>query len=422
MARGRKAEGIGDLGEPQEVTESEAPKAKTSSFLSASMEENQKKFGRSKVFMGSDADKMAVGLPWPAFSLAYLTDTNVMPLGKIIGIAGQSQSQKSTLGFEFAKWFCGYGGEAKLVETEGRKYSSSLIKSVMGDDYADNRLQIACADTIEEAQQHISTVIDLYNQTSKSKAGAEEARKALVAVILDSLVGQDTEAAYEKLEKTGAVGATMCTIAKAWTGYLRYTSGQISTYPMSLIVINHLKEKINAQFGGGKVTPGGDSQRFYASLYLWVTRIGKDEKETCFIAGERVERHVDSRKLLLKVDKSSLGVEGRSITVDFSWYYDENNKQVSYFAWHAATCALLVEMQPLIDVRDPKRKLRDIVDVEEVRSANMKLYSSSTLGLSKASDTEIGAAIMKNPELYNELLKFHHIKMYQTWNGSMPQL
>lgn len=395
-----------------------------SGFLASSIKQNIDKFGRPHVYMGHEAEKLNIGIPWPAFSLAWLSDCNVLPISKIIGIAGPSGSQKSSLGFALTKMIMDYGGEGRLVETEGGKYSPSLMASLMSKDYFNNRLQIAPCGSLEVAQKQITDIITRYEEFGGSKDSVEMAKSSLVSIVLDSLAGQDSAKVAEKIYKEGSVPTSVASMSKAWWGYLRWLSSAMIGWPTTFIIVNHLLEGIGGMPGQppSKYTPGGKAQRYFSSLSFFVNRGKKpDPRKTYTENGTTIKRDQEVRSLIIKTEKSSIGTEGRVLNVDFVWYVDESGEQVSYFDWHSATCDILVAEQMHLDARNSKQRLRDIIDVEPSGGQGAKSYSSKALGLKEAQDHEIGKVLMMNPELLKEVYAFFHIKHFNPWDGRMPR-
>ncbi len=414
------------------MLERKAPQC--SGMLKAAIKENQKTFGRENVYMGSDADLFSLCVPWPSLSLAWLSDINGLPVSKTIGIAGPSQSQKSSLGFAFEKMFMDYGAEGKLIETEGRKVSIPLMRSLMTDEFFENRHELSFCSKLEDAQRQITAVMELFDSLANAPGKEEEKKKSLemaksslVALQLDSLAGVDSDKVGEKIWKEGSTPTSVATLSKSWWGYFRWLGGVMPVYPVTLIVINHLLDTIGG-YAGQKYTPGGKALRFFSSLFFWVSRAGNaiaDQKRDVFIEnGEKIKREQNVRPLKILLEKSSLGTENRTLAVDFIWYHNEQNKQITYFDWHKATAQLLCEHQTQYDCMRPGGKLRDTCDVTR-NGGNVELgtemYDSKTLKLEGAQGHEIGAAVMANPQLVEALYDFFHIKRQNVWNGRMPQ-
>jgi hypothetical protein len=398
--------------------------AGTSNFLLAAIEERQKKVGRDNLFSGKNAEELSVGLRLPAFCLMYLLDTNVLPLGKIIGLAGPPQSQKSSLGDEIARWIISAGGIVQCVENEGGKFSPTLKRHIVGEGY-DERYFIARASSLEEAQSHMSAHVKAYEGASDA-----EATSSLSGLLLDSMTGSDTDGMVEKQVKSGVAEPSVATLAKSWTTFLRSFSTRVAERPILTILINHLKTAIGpATFGPPpKYTPGGDAQRYHSSLYLYVKRIRSFTMDSIYQAGKAISQPTEVRRLVLKLDKSSLGADGRDIPVNFCWHYDATNTPHIRFDWPAATAELIASRQDEVGTLETSLgKLKELIDLEPVGGSAKDdgkevLYASKALGVNGLSGTEIGALIDNNEEWIGKLCRFHHMRMQGVWTGKMPTL
>jgi hypothetical protein len=398
-----------------------APEAECefSPFMQAAIEKNQETFGRDRVFMGEDSEKLNVGLPWPALSLAWLSDVNVLPF-KVIGIAGPSGSNKSSLGFEFGRIFGEHKGSVLMDETEGGKFSAPLIRSIIPKTMYKKGFNINVVNTINDAQEIFTNCIMSYDKAAESKETLEASKRWLTMLLLDSLAGSDTAGTATKIRKEGSVQASVATMAKAWMGYFRWASSAIVGFPISLVVVNHLLDVVGSTVHA-KYTPGGKGQRYFSALSFFVNRKEgpKPPMKTFTENGETIKREHEVRRLVIKTEKSSFGTEGRKIEVDFIWYHNELGQQVSYFDWHAATTQILIENQQKLWHKDSKTKLKDFLDVS-LSSAGGGTYDSKKLGLKGVQDHELGKALMQDKDLVEEVYDFLHINKHQVWDGRMP--
>lgn len=389
-----------------------------SKFLSSSIDAQKRAFGNNNVYVAAEGARLAVGIPLPSFSLMYLFDLDVLPVGRVIGLAGKPASQKSSLGFEFASWIIKAEGEAKLVEAEGGKYSPTLLRSIVGKEGYEQHFIIGRSDSTEQTQSQMSATLDLY------EANEDEGDKALSALLVDSMTGVTAESLMEKHRTDGFASASVAVLAKGWTDYLRTFSARLSGWPITAIIVNHLKDKVSTTGGpAGKYTPGGDAHRFYSALYLYVTRIGGGNRKTIFREGKRQDRFTEYRTIKIELNKSSLGCDGRDIAVNFCWFHNEDGEQVTYFDWPSATTQLLLanqNMKSYID-RQPA-ELHDLLDVTCSEGSGDKKYSSTALGVENVSDSELGALVDGNPEWVDRLCNFMHITRHTKWAGSMPAL
>jgi RecA/RadA recombinase len=379
------------------------------------------KLGSKNVFMASDSQELNPGVEIPGFAMRYLLDMNVLPLSKLYGIAGSPMSQKSSFGFEVVRWIQNAGGYGSLIEAEGKKYSEDLIRSIIGEEAFDNRFAVAPVQTIDEAQLALSAALSHYEATGT--------KTFLSALMLDSLTGVDTAAVGEKTIKQGHSSSNPASMARAWSDYFRFFSSQMSQHPFVFLVINHLKDKIN--MGGmptygppQKTTPGGDSQLFHASVYLYLSRESAkiEKRQYRYIGGEKTDCDENVASIKIFNRKSSLGVHGRSISVEFVWEHDSEGRQKSYFDWDSATCKLLLELQDEKSSAFQYAKLKDLLDITEGKTGNRTTYSSEKLGLTGSEEYEIGKAIHNSPEMFSLVQKFFHIKQRPIWNGKLPEL
>lgn len=387
-------------------------------MLSESRARLSKKDLEGRTYLGKEMEARNIGIPLPHFSLMYLFDSTVLALGKIYGIAGPSQSQKSSLGFEILSWIFRAGGGGRLVECEGQKYSPSLIRSLMGD-YADMLILDRC-DTTDQAQNFITDSIKVLRKIGK--------RETLFGLMLDSLAGVETEAASAKVEKEGFSAArSYPETALTYTKYFKWLGGATADLPLIFLFINHRKEVPSSMPGlpPTQSTPGGKAQRFHTSTYLWVDRTSRGKtRQTRLVDGQKVVLPQEIRPLKIKCDKNSLGIEGRVIHVDFWWYRDTANVQHSFFDWADATANLLVEHQDTRGVVNPGpegryAKLGEVYDVSESGG----LFSSKALGLKGVEGHELGDHVARNQDVLNTLVDFFGINRHKQWDGvPLPEL
>lgn len=385
-----------------------------SDFLSSLADAAQDRFGAGK-FIGKGEEEFCIGIPLPALSLMYLFDSTVFPLGKLVSIAGFYQSSKSGLGFEIARWFAKYGGYTQVVECEN-KISIDLVRSIMGD-YYPAHLRVARAEALEEAQAQLKFSVQYVKEhTDKDK---------MILLDLDSVSGADTEESLEKIEKEGSAGRSHPDHALSWSRWLKgFTSKDLSGWPISMIAVNHLKEKGNPMPGlpPQKTAPGGAAWFLHSAWYFWVSRIGKEQRMTRYVDGEFITCPQETRRISIECHKTSFGTDARSIAVDFVWYW-EGDKQVSYFDWNASTAQLLsalqmAESKEIKQIKGLKKgfekgALQEIVDVK----VSDNLYTSKRLDVERVPPSEFGRLVNADQKLMDELLSFFHVHKHKVFEG-----
>jgi hypothetical protein len=365
-------------------------------------------------YSARDAEKFLCGVEYPALSLMWLTSSNVLYLSKVTFIAGPSQSQKSSLGYEMLRWVIEAGGYGDYVECEGGKYSKGLIESIIGYDHIENnKLKVDQCMSIDEAQTTITSTLKLLDKMSN--------KDKLFAFLVDSLMGVETEESFDKFFKEGYAGRNFPAAALSWTAAFKNLTSSIVGCPVALLFINHLKEKPPAPgaYQPTKTTPGGVAQRFHSSVYFWVKRTNMrgDTKVELSEAGNTLRRPHDIREIQIECDKNSFGVDGRKITVNFIFYHDDEGRQHSFFDWDASTAKMLWEM---CDGDKCKTVDSDVLHKLLDLRVDANLYSSGTLGLKRVTAGEFGHAIHTNLELMEKLKDVLHIKRHNVWNGTMP--
>lgn len=403
MAKKREAT---DPPELAQVTE--AKKAPVvSPFLLKIMNANEDQFGE-KNFMAMDSEKFATGIPFRHLSQMYLFQTNILPLSKVIGIAGKPASCKSSLGFHFIKMICDWGGYGHLLDTEAGKYSPLLIRSLVSDKHIDQgRMSMSVCASVDNAQSvMLSYTAGIMEQ--------DPAKSIPFGFVLDSLSGSTMEEIGEKIKKEGAASKGFALGALSWTKFFQYYPHTLLGWPIAFIAINHLKEKPPPAGMGHlppeQTKPGGVGQDFHAAVYLYVTLTKGDRKATRDIVGKTLDCPTEFRRLKLFTHKNSLAAGKKVLFVNMCWYFDEEGKQQTYFDWESSTAELVESMQtdPNILSASERKELRSIchLDVSKGR------YTSKTLGLEDANAVTIGDAIANDEELMKQLKRFFHIANY----------
>jgi hypothetical protein len=400
--------------------DAEAKTMVPSDVLRAMVDANRKKYNSTRTFVGSEMADKLVGIPLPSLALMWLVESTILPLGKLIGLAGDSQSQKSSLGFEIMGWLMRMGGIARLLENEGGKWSDSLIRSIIGPYVEANQFGIEECSSLGEVQSMTTSTLEFL----KKKKYTQQ----LTGIMVDSLMGTATAERTKKIVKEGSAGRAFADGALSWTGYMQYLSGALIGWPIIWLFVNHLKDKQSEATGkpGGKTTPGGRAQRFYSAIYLWMNRMkhtSGGSRETWEVNGDLVPCPMTIRTIRIKCDKNSMGVDGRAINVDFCWWFDRENNQHSFFNWDAATVMLLIEEQDrrgyIKNSEDGFGPLSDICKITCGSGKAGNVYSCKRVGVEQKMAHTLGAAIHADTQLMEELIDFFHIHRRPVWEGKM---
>lgn len=339
----------------------------------------REKFGDDSVLVGSQEDESQLGIELPSFAQQYIYHSNILPLSKVIGVAGAAASSKSAYGFDTIRLFAQAGGYGHLVETEN-KLNMHYLKSVVGREFED-RFRADSVKTVQEAQDRVSEAIDYYKKKCPEK-------DVPLAIIIDSLMGTNSEGVQENIDKAGHAAKAFPEGALVWSQYFKGLCSSIIGQPITILFTNHLKIKIDSGCGENVKTKGGGvSQDFHAAQYLYMRKISDIRQ-----AGR------EGSLIEIKAQKCGLGPANREITVPCLWDFKveegtDQPYQVTWWDWHAATARLLVAEKEI------PHRIKDASDI----TCQSNRYSSKRLGLTKLSDTEMGEAIHNDPAYMKDL-------------------
>ena len=359
-------------------------------FFQASLDNAVKRVGDSGQLYVEDATAESQrGLRFLNLALPYLFFSGILPFGKILGLAGAKATMKSAFGFWLGQFVMACGGGYHLVETEG-KLNEVFMNSFMPRGTTHNK-HVDYVGTLEEAQDCVTNVIKRYK--------ASKVRNPFPLILgVDSLAGSDTQNTYDKIEKEGHSQRGYAEAALLWSPYFKKLSSDLVGTDILLYFTNHLKEKSDGQgFGKQYSKQGGASQDFHAAQYIYFSRVSNIDQ---------VSR--EGKLIQLKAEKCGLGPDNRKIQVPVLWRHEMDEEtdepvQISWWDWNAATAKLLAEGSKVVL---PKRVQSQL----DVKCSSNK-YSSETLGITNASDTEFGELLSTNTEymeMFRKLVGYHN--------------
>lgn len=318
-------------------------KGTKSSFIDTLLSANEKQFGKN-VIVGTD--RRIVGIEPYSLAFQYLIDLEVFPLQSIVVIAGEPKSYKTTAMLEIQKMAMSLDpvpGVGVVINTEG-KWSHSKAGSVLGA-CGENLIVIpapsiekwqeAATHTLKTMKDHVeklNTIREKKRLTAEEKALLEMPVPPMI-VGVDSLVGSQSESIKEEVMKEGHGKKTFQDRAMLNAQWFATWTSDIVGIPASVVVTNHLRDKIDNTGGMSiKITSGGVSTTFMCSLEIRTKRIGEISKAA-----------YEGAKLRWTTYFSSLGRDKRSIDINLIETYDSSGRQVTYFDWDEALLNLLVE-------------------------------------------------------------------------------
>jgi RecA/RadA recombinase len=350
-----------------------------SAFFKGFIDEGRSKFGDDRVLVGTQEEENQFGLELPSFALQYLYHSNILPMGKILGLAGQPASCKSANLFDIMRMCLSAGGVAHLVETEN-KVNLHFLNSIIGHENSGS-IRIDSASTVQEAQDSVSSAINYYKEHCPDK-------DIPFVIGVDSLAGNTTEDIKKDISKDGHAGRAYPEAALLYTNFFKSLASELIGLPIVVVYTNHLKDKIDGANPNIKTKSGGVAQDFHAAQYIYMSKI-KDI--------ELVSR--EGKLIKMKVQKCGLGPANREIEVPILWDFEtvddkDDPVQVTKWDWHAATARLLVS----------KKLNGRVAKVSDVTCSSNR-YSSKRLELTKVDDSELGEALFNDKQYMKDLQK-----------------
>jgi len=394
-------------------------------FMSEMLSAAQTKFGKAGCYVAADYEKHLVGVHAQPLMLQKLLGTNIIPLSKIIELAGPPASCKSAVLFSWFKLFLSQGYNACLIETEN-KLSPSLLSSVLGE-YQDNLLLFEGCAIVEEWQTKLSFVIDNYakhyHKTIKEREVMQKKRDACkkaeakakyvlpdmpkpLIIGLDSLGGPQAKDTYDTIKAEGHGSKVYPAEALLNSKYFSSLPEKIFNLPITFVYTNH--KMLNMSAGQGETTEkskGGATPAFFAALRIFfdeATAVKKPNKRESF---QIIKMHPF---------KNSLNERGSRMRLPMRWtkdIIDDDEVQTTYFEWEEALVRFLAPKSAgfSYDREAVKTFLTVIYHTENS-------FSCKELNLSKVPPKEIGEAIMANETLVTKLSPYLGIKQWRVYN------
>jgi len=365
------------------------------------------KFGADRVFVTrEDLGKLAIGIPTPSLAFEYLVANDVFPLASVVMLAGSWGSCKSALSYEFFRWFYEQKGMAIHIDTED-KFDADFACDIMrvGQNvvpFISNR-----ANSLENMQKiltfHLGEMQSLLLGTA-ADPGPGKTRP--VCFCIDSLAGATSEEIQEKIIKEGSAGRTHPVNALKNTIYLSGIKKEFENWPFTLLIVNHLKEKLDDRGNAHQYTLGGQSYNFHESLELrnsiWRTKFKNQQFEGLGVK--------------IQCAKNSFGPTGRSLKTRFLWWIEDDPitgspRDVFLWDWNWALCTLLNEMDGM-----HKNRLtdRDLTIKCKSPAADVEcLANFRAVGMGKDEYLpfqEVGQLIQDNPKVCDSIRDALNIK------------
>ena len=345
-------------------------------------------------------------LPPKYLALQYLIGVDVLPLGRTMTLVGPPGSGKSVFGWFLSTIFAKSSGFVCFADAED-KTSMDQVNGI----YASEGM--AAQDTFwrqgPKFQEQLFEQLTVFAQEMcKAVSGEVEGCFGMpVMYFVDSINYLASEATLAKrLDKNehGSVGYGHAHKANALSEYLATAVPQyISSWPSTLVTINHQKEKMGDDKPGGyggpeKYEPGGVHKDFMYSLNIEFAKANGIAKHT---VSER------RQGMTLKTKKSCFSEHGRQIGLLMRTRQNaEGDGIVVDFDWARALVDILAGGNKGWGAKDKSCvEATALSQILEISRDTANKASCPTLGLSGAAPEEVGNAIISRCEEDEEFYK-----------------
>lgn len=335
----------------------------------------------------------------PYISLQWLFGINGIPLTRIIMVAGDPASFKSTFLFFLGRIFHYYKGNTVIVDTEANTFPCREEMLYKINDERESVFNIT-KPSMEDWQSFISEVLVEYKKSKK-----EDNSPLMLAV--DSVIGGLDEKTYKKAEKVGFVNPGFSPQPRILSDVSKKLCRDLyETKNVSVFLTNHEK-KFSDPITGATIIeyPGGFRLKFMCSVILSFSRLKGPIK------------FKNRTEYLVKITtrKNRFGPEKNTIVVPWVIF---NDKKIAFFDFIRADLDLLTNQTGMnkADKEIVENNIKEVVNIKAISGGSKgKLYYCKEIGLDKDSATN-GRMLMKelykSEGVYDELLKILNIKKF----------
>lgn len=380
------------------------------SMFRAAQDVARAKLGNSGLIVGSNTANLVVGIPSPSLAMEYLFCQDCFPLSLLIQVDGPPSSAKTSILYEFFRWFRLAGGGAHLIEVDKSSPSDVLLRSVVGYDLSEACVTVDKAPTLEAWQALLTHRVEAAKVVmtgTKEKPGP--GKTIPVCLGIDAFTAKSAAETGEAVRESGHASRTHPIDANLITQFLKVFPPSLDGWPFAAVFTNYEKTGTDAKGRPTRRTPGGSQMTFQES-FEFSTHVTKPEVNN---------RNWDGIQVELRCRKNSLGPAHRRIPARMLWWHEEDKslpndhpqhwRQRTMWDWGWADVKMLLEVTDSKS-RDPSGKARlEKVDfhirAESVGDVQNSAWSA-TLGM-KAKDAvpwgKLAKMIHQNEEVKNTI-------------------
>lgn len=360
------------------------------------------KLGKTEI----DSKIAGICIPVPAFSTRVLLQNEGFFLGKVIHIVGEESSFKSTFSLEIARWHLLSEGGAVIFETESRPVVD-VQRAALSDE---NRYACISCSSLDEWQSGILYIIKEYQADSGKKP---------LCMIVDSVLGCNTQDTIRKQESEGASGPRYATESRTIADYLRSHTNKLFSSLMTLVLVNHRKMRPSGNFWSPqpvKSSLGGSEIRFYSSYEFELSRQG-DPKNSL--------NSLYQHEVTFKVLKNTFGIQDFILRCPVRFVKQGATLVSVEFDWYTASINILTSDRffnpPLSQAN--KKLIKEVCDIQAKSAGPRGTYFwCPQLGVSKENAVppkELGRILEEHKDILDVLYDVFGIRRRYLYNPSL---
>ena len=383
------------------------------SFFEGQLEERRRQGNANDVFTLGQGSQVIIGIRAP-LAFEYLIAQDVFPLGLVLHLTGEEKSNKTSLLYEFFRWFRRSGGGGFLFQNES-KFSPELLQSIVCPGESRQVAIVEHTQAMEDWQEKLSWWV---KREQKALDGTTQdpgpGRVIPMCFGVDSIAGKSTRAAQKDVASTGHGGKRFPDLAQGITDYMKGFVHELEDFPFALVLVNHVKQGMDEAGNAVRRTSGGKAVPYQESIELECSV--KKSNITSAGTGEvdeegNVDEGWDGMQLSIKCVRNSLGAHGRRIDTRMLWWQEEDENgdwyQVTQWDWGWSLVWLLHNIFTYQKGRMARRLKERGVHIEALRVSDVEnLAYSKNLGMSRddaVSWSRLGRMIEQDEDLSNRI-------------------
>lgn len=359
-----------------------------------------------QIFTKRTVTAMHLGVPSPSLALSYGMASNVIPLSRVIHLAGKTGSFKTALMIDFKRM---------LLELAELGLASGIPLIPGTHLYNENENKLA-ADYIWSLFEHRTEYEGVFsmettrfmddwmaNMTGRvrewdklfDKENGGPGWCVPLSLSVDSLVGTAPREMFDKVMKAGSPDRSFPLAANLLTQFSSMIPGLIGRRPIWFMATNHLKEFTDARSGMMlERVPGGRAFQHHESIELRMSKV--QDVAHAKLPGADVK---------IKFHKNCLGDSKRSIVVGIRWTYDldENGEKRQWTMWDWPTASIdLLEW-----IKSKRPDLSEKISKHLDLNVSSRRVWSSALGIPKTDKVtmhEAGCILEENAGILDAIM------------------